>query len=273
VTLVGLVVAPVASAVVCGQPAKPEGEPTLGELGLDPDNSDDTTVAFGADTDPESLELSFKVSGCTLDPNTDVTIEKSGDRGAVTLNPVAPKHEVLNVTGTIAPKKFDPGTSKVRLTLTSPSHQIKTQPLTLTLQRKQPRGLPLFFSALAALLGLFYAYEVARQAAIDAYDKAKANPATPPAKPGFWKGLFRRKKDTTEPAKPKSKVKYGGFGLWTVVLVGAAGAAGAAFGAGYIKNDTWGSDEFDWVILLVAVAAAAAGGAAGGLTKAVTANT
>ncbi|MDQ4143499.1 MAG: hypothetical protein M3198_07110 [Actinomycetota bacterium] len=44
-------------------------------------------------------------------------------------------------------------------------------------------------------LGLFYAFELARQAAIDAYDKKKAEQANQkaPKKPAFVKLLVRRK--------------------------------------------------------------------------------
>jgi hypothetical protein len=264
---------PDALAVPCGQPAPGSATPTIGELALDSENSDDPSLpSFEGGTKRKDVAFLFKVSGCTLGADADVKVRAVGDESdAVSFSAPEPKGEVLVVAASVDPKAFDPGEHKPKLVVSSASHQIQSQSLKLTLKRKEPPTWPILLSLIAAAIGLFYAFELARQAAIDAYDKKKAESAgnSPPKKAAFVKLLVNRRegRDQREP-----KVKYGGIAAWLAVLVGAGAGAGAAFSTSYIKSATWSLDVISVVLLIVAVAAATAGGAAVGLTKAVTAH-
>jgi hypothetical protein len=271
VFLLVLASASAALAVPCGQPAKGSTEPTVGELALDTNGSDDPSLpSFKGKTDKKDIAFSFAVSGCTLGSSADIKVRTIGDEADAVSLAAEPKGDVLIVTGTVDPKKFEPGTHNPTVSITSPSGLVKSQRFKVALERKEPAPLPAGLSLVAAILGLVYAFFVARQAAIDAYDKKKAEAAkkTPP-RTGFLHALLLRKGERGE--SRERKVRYGGIAPWLGVVVGAAIAAAAAFSTGYIKSATWSMDFPEPFLLMGAVAAATAGGAAAGLAKAVTA--
>lgn len=191
VLLFTLASAPRALAVTCGQPGSGGAEPTVGELELDTDSSSDPALpSFEGKTKTKDVAFIFKVSGCTLGSGSDVKARAVGDEAdAVMFAPPEPEGDQLVIRGTAHPKKFDPGTHKPTVLVSSPSRLVKSQSLRLTLQRKQPWHLPAGLSVVGMAIGLFYAFELARQAAIDAYDKKEAEQANqqPPKKPGFVK--------------------------------------------------------------------------------------
>jgi hypothetical protein len=271
VVLVGLAAPPEVLAVPCGQPGPGSTEPTAAELGLDTDKSDDPALpSFEGKTETRDFLFVFTVSGCTLNPGSDVKVRVAGDGAdAVSATPEA-KGNLLVITGKVDPEKFDPGTHKPTLLISSPTGLAKAQGLRLTLQRKEPPTWPVVISLVALVAGLFYAFLVARQAAIDAYDKKKAEQANQPQPKKSGLAVLLPTGKGSDPNEPK--IQYGGVASWFGVAIGAVATAGAAFGTGYVKSATWSLDFPNPEILFVAVAAAAAGGAAAGLSKAVTAH-
>jgi hypothetical protein len=264
-----------AVAVQCGQVAAGGKDPAVGELAFNSEASDDLSQSLGGDKEPQEVAFDFKVTGCTLPSNADITVNARGDGArAVKLRP-ALKGSVLALDGTVDPTEFKAGTHKPTVNISSGSGLVNTQGFKLKLQRREPLLWdPLILLVATMLGGLLYAAVIARGAAIDAYDKKKAEAASqpPPSRP-WWKVLLGL--NGTDPAPPQpdeKKVKYGGLASWAGVLVGAGGAVYAAYVAGYLKSETWSfHGGTDPLALGFAVAAAAAGGAAVGLTRAITA--
>jgi hypothetical protein len=276
---------PVAGAAPCT--ADTAATPVAGVLALDTMNSDDVTVpSFTHKTEPTDVSFVLTVTGCTLPAQHDVEVEvRGGGSKAVTF--AAPKRRggsSLTLDGIVDPKRFDPGEHKPRVRVSSPSGQVKLQSFTLTLQRKEPPLVPVVIAFLVAIGAVGYAYLVAREAAVQAYDKKKAEQDNKEPATTELSGLLlltkmreTRKANKREAKKPKpqqrekvEKVKHGSVPTWVFVGVGATIGAGSAFAASYLTATTWDlAGLLDPGALVAAVATAAVGGATAPIAKAV----
>jgi len=277
--LVVLSWAPDAGAAPCTADTAPA--PVAGVLALDTMNSDDVAVpSFKHKTEPTDVSFVLTVTGCTLPAQHDVGAEVRGG-GSTAVKFTAPKRRgggSLTLDGTVDPKKFDPGEHKPRVRVSSPSGQVKLQSFTLTLQRKEPPPWPVVITFLVAIGAVGYAYLVARTAAVEAYDKKRAEQDNQtPATTGLSDLLLLTKmRETRKANKPKpdrekvKKVKHGSLRMWVFVGVGATIGAGSAFAASYLSATTWDLPGIvDPGTLAGAVATAAVGGATGPMAKAV----
>jgi hypothetical protein len=266
--------APSAHAAPCTAEDAPK--PLAGQVALDTANSSDPAVpSFKGNKDAKDVAFVLTVSGCTLGAKHDVIVEVRGEEAdAVTFSPLQRRGTSLTLDGKVDPKKFTPGEHKPRVRISSPTGQVKLQSFAMTIQRKQPFPIPLLIALAAALAGLWYAYLVAKEAAVQAYDKKQAEMADDtPADNKLRDLLLLTQTRSSKKEEPQvDKVVLGPFRLWVFVVVAAAAGAASAFAASYIKSATWDAGDIVAVATLAAaVAVAAVGGATAPLSKAVTA--
>lgn len=265
VLVVALGLAPSALAVPCGTPPKPGKPPAVGTFALKTEASDDAAIpSFKEKTKSREFIYIFSVAGCTVSEDADLKLLVGGDaRKAVIADPPAPKGDQVAVTGTIDPSKFDPGTHKATLALSSPSGEVTTTNLRLTLQRKQPPTIPTIVAIVALVLGFLYAVGVAWAAASSAYDKQEDEAAKAAGKAPAATAKKRRRRRAEE-----DKVEISTLATVLAVVV-AGGLAYAVYRTGYLESDVWEPDFTSYATLFFGVAAAAAGGATGPLSKAI----
>ncbi len=231
--------APTAAAVVCGQPERAGGEPTVGTLALDTDNTPLETLDFKGDTNRREFLLAFKVSGCTITSSEGLSARArlaSGGQASLGTVTLEPKGSVVVATIPVDPEKFDPGVAKPLLTITGES--VNTFTVRLSMQRKEAPTWPFVLALIAALLGGAWALWVA-------YGSAKAK------------------------QKRNQSVRFNVVPAATAVVLGVA-AGYAVYKGAYVDSETFELDFPTTLGLVVGVAAAAAGGATAGAEGALT---
>jgi hypothetical protein len=232
-----------ASAAECGKPGAAGGEPVVGKLSLDTQNTPLETLDFKDSTDPDGFQLVFVVSPCTITAKGAVTgkVRLKSGQAAFGKVVVSPKGNLLVVEVPVDhPDKFPAEVVKPVLTL-SGTGTIESTALRLSMQRKEPMLWPALIALAAGLLGGLWALW-------KAYDTVKGK------------------------QKAGQKVRFNAAHVATT-LFGGLIAGYAVYKSSYLDAATWKLGWSTALSLAIGVGAAAAGGAAVGASGAVALDT